>query len=96
MKKFRITEVAVYAVEGDNKEEAEQAFLNAGSIVRDTQMFVEVSDREIEEAPPEWSGAPDQRDHDNFWIDDNTGERVNAHTGERTPANPSRASVKKP
>lgn len=33
---------------------------------------------------PEWSGSPDPEDPDNFWIDDETGERVNAHTGERT------------
>lgn len=32
----------------------------------------------------EWSGSPDPEDPDNFWIDDETGERVNAHTGERT------------
>lgn len=32
----------------------------------------------------EWSGHPDPRDPDNFWIDDKTGERVNAATGERT------------
>lgn len=35
---------------------------------------------------PEWSGSPDPSDPDNFWIDDDTGERVNAHTGERTRA----------
>jgi hypothetical protein len=34
---------------------------------------------------PEWSGYPDPTDPDNFWIDDETGERVNAWTGERTP-----------
>lgn len=33
----------------------------------------------------EWSGSPDPDDPDNFWIDDETGERVNAETGERTP-----------
>ncbi len=33
---------------------------------------------------PEWSGSPDPDDPDNFWIDDVTGERVNAYTGERT------------
>ena len=32
-----------------------------------------------------WSGSPDPFDPDNFWIDDDTGERVNAATGERTP-----------
>lgn len=32
---------------------------------------------------PEWSGSPCPRDPDNFWIDDATGERVNAATGER-------------
>lgn len=31
----------------------------------------------------EWSGTPDPSDPDNYWIDDTTGERVNAHTGER-------------
>ena len=34
---------------------------------------------------PEWSGSLDPTDPDNFWIDDTTGERVNAKTGERTP-----------
>lgn len=33
-----------------------------------------------------WFGSPDPVDPDNFWIDDETGERVNAHTGERTKA----------
>lgn len=32
----------------------------------------------------EWSGSPDPEDPDNFWVDDKTGERVNAQTGERT------------
>lgn len=44
---------------------------------------------EYEQAPQqgqkEWSGSPDPDDPDNFWIDDETGERVNAITGERTP-----------
>ena len=31
----------------------------------------------------EWSGSPDPLDPDNYWIDDETGERVNAITGER-------------
>lgn len=35
--------------------------------------------------PREWSGYPDPHDPDNYWIDDETGERVNAHTGERLP-----------
>ena len=38
----------------------------------------------IGDEQPQWSGAPDPTDPDNFWIDDATGERVNAHTGERT------------
>jgi hypothetical protein len=29
----------------------------------------------------EWSGSPDPNDPDNFWIDDRTGERVNAWKG---------------
>lgn len=33
----------------------------------------------------EWSGSPDPNDPDNYWIDDDTGERVSAKTGERTP-----------
>jgi hypothetical protein len=33
----------------------------------------------------EWSGSLCPIDPDNFWIDDDTGERVNATTGERTP-----------
>lgn len=32
-----------------------------------------------------WTGHPDPSDPDNFWIDDKTGERVNARTSERTP-----------
>ena len=36
------------------------------------------------QAVKEWSGSPDPSDPDNFWIDDVTGERVNAKTGERT------------
>jgi hypothetical protein len=32
----------------------------------------------------EWSGHPDPSDPDNYWIDDATGERVNALTGERS------------
>lgn len=31
-----------------------------------------------------WSGYPDPEDPANFWIDDITGERVDAWTGERT------------
>lgn len=34
----------------------------------------------------DWSGSPDPSDPDNFWIDDKTGERVNAQTGERAPS----------
>jgi len=30
-----------------------------------------------------WTGSPCPRDPDNFWIDDKTGERVNAKTGQR-------------
>lgn len=30
-----------------------------------------------------WSGSPDPADPDHVWIDDDTGERVNALTGER-------------
>lgn len=32
----------------------------------------------------DWSGSPDPADPDNYWIDDDTGERVSAATGERT------------
>ena len=31
-----------------------------------------------------WSGSPCPIDPENFWIDDDTGERVNTKTGERT------------
>lgn len=34
--------------------------------------------------PLEWSGSLDPTDPDNFWIEDDTGERVDAITGERT------------
>lgn len=37
----------------------------------------------VSEVAGEWSGHPDPSDPDNFWIDDATGERVNAATGER-------------
>ena len=36
----------------------------------------------------EWTGSPDPTDPDNFWIDDLTGERVCAATGQRFPAEP--------
>lgn len=39
--------------------------------------------REQEEG--EWSGSPDPNDPDNFWIDDKSGERVDARTGEKHP-----------
>lgn len=32
----------------------------------------------------EWSGSPCELDPDNFWLDDDTGERVCAETGERS------------
>jgi hypothetical protein len=32
-----------------------------------------------------WSGSPCPLDPDNYWTDDETGERVNAVTGERRP-----------
>lgn len=31
-----------------------------------------------------WSGSSDPTDPDNFWIDDETGDRICAKTGERT------------
>ena len=39
-------------------------------------------------AEREWSGSPDHDDPDNYWIDDDTGERVCAETGARTPPAP--------
>ena len=42
-----------------------------------------VARREQEEG--EWSGYPDPTDPDNFWIDDKSGERIDARTGERHP-----------
>jgi hypothetical protein len=33
-----------------------------------------------------WNGSPCPYDPDNFWIDDETGERVDAETGARIPA----------
>lgn len=36
------------------------------------------------EGTADWSGSPDPADPDNFWIDDATGERVDASTGVRT------------
>ena len=43
-----------------------------------------VRNKRIEKVEREWSGSPDPRNPDNYWIDDATGERVNAYTGERT------------
>jgi hypothetical protein len=37
-------------------------------------------------AAEEWSGSPDPADPDNFWLDDATGERICALTGERSNA----------
>jgi hypothetical protein len=37
-----------------------------------------------EKGAGQWSGSPDPTDPDNYWIDDETGERVNALTGERS------------
>lgn len=45
--------------------------------------YVEIAETELRGAV-EWSGSPCPTDPDNFWIDDATGERVNAHTGERS------------
>jgi hypothetical protein len=36
----------------------------------------------------QWSGSPCPLDPDNYWVDDETGERVNAITGERTQYTP--------
>lgn len=44
--------------------------------------------RQAKAAPREWSGSPCDRAPDNCWIDDETGEHVNATTCERTPAHP--------
>ena len=49
-----------------------------------------LEDRRIRKAKADlqdWSGSCDPKDPSNFWIDDKTGERVNAWTGERTRAN---------
>ena len=35
--------------------------------------------------PQEWSGSPCRLDPDNFWVDDETSERVSAATGKRSP-----------
>jgi hypothetical protein len=35
-------------------------------------------------AEVEWNGYPAPCDPDNFWLDDESGERVNAATGART------------
>lgn len=42
----------------------------------------------IEAHNAEWSGSCCPRDPDNCWIDDATGEHVNATTGERTRQHP--------
>lgn len=49
--------------------------------------FLEDAKRElaaIDGIKTEWSGSCDPCDPANFWIDDETGERVNAITGERS------------
>lgn len=56
----------------NDEDHAEEQAMNAypnGEIVNVTQI---------------WDGSPDPNDPDNYWIDDQTGERVNATTGERT------------
>lgn len=40
-----------------------------------------------------WSGSPDPADPDNYWIDDKTGERVSAKTGERSRIEAEAASL---
>jgi hypothetical protein len=40
--------------------------------------------KSIDDDRSEWSGSCDPCDPANYWIDDETGERVSAATGERT------------
>lgn len=41
---------------------------------------------QLSKRPDKWSGTPYPVDPDNFWVDDVTGELVNAKTGERSLA----------
>lgn len=61
------------------------AFLDAENI---TKAGLDYAGFLIAAAKDEWSGSPDPSDPDNYWIDDATGERVNAVTGERSRAAP--------
>jgi hypothetical protein len=45
--------------------------------------YIDGPDCDLLDCFPGWSGHPDPKDPDNYWIDDVTGERVNAQTGKR-------------
>lgn len=62
----------------------QEQYLNKKSDEVTAQAIKDAGQDEMPEL--EWTGHPDPRDPDNFWIDDKTGERVNAKTGERTDA----------
>ncbi len=48
------------------------------------QLMEQTMNSNITTQTDEWSASPCPVDPDNYWIDDETGERVNADTGKRT------------
>lgn len=58
-------------------------FANGDPITGEVSIDGEPDLIEIDGEAAEWAGSPCPVDPDNFWIDDATGERVNATTGER-------------
>jgi hypothetical protein len=60
-KTYRITETTHYEVKAKSADEAESLYLQAGSVTRDTTMFVEVADREVYEKESEGFTARELR-----------------------------------
>ena len=71
-----------YAVINPNGGVTNVASLYRGATMRETLANVERATRATDAIS--WSGSPDPADPDNFWIDDDTGERVCAHCGARS------------
>jgi hypothetical protein len=49
-----------------------------------TTITTSETDEDHDDTADEWSGSCDPCDPANYWIDDETGERVDAVTGDRT------------
>lgn len=89
--KYKLESVIRLEVEADNEEAAIEVGKELLTSINDdlaTAHVYEWTNPTIytDTLEKEWQGSPDPVDPDNFWIDDKTGERVNAHTGERSPA----------